>query len=184
MQTLDVPGIPAVDVSLFQESEIKSMEVLLRNGGQENLAALIHQMTPEKERVIGQIQAALRPQSFVFQSRSQQEFEQWMSQNPASITPEIEREWQVKIEAERKEHLDRLSGGLTSKVEMDLKGGAKVAKGMVTNNLADLADLPTTSREKLNGLGVTSIDQFKSMPYEEKQKALGNKVAARFKDFN
>lgn len=184
MRTIDLPGIPALDWSVFDESEVRLIGALLRNGGHENLAAVVNNMDPEKEAVISAVQAAMRPKSFVFQSRAQQEFEIWQAQHPSEITPEIEREWEEKIQAERDDYLKMISGDNTiEKIEITAKGGSKVQMGTVSNNLSDLPDLPSSSREKLNLKGVTSIEQFKLMPYEEKQKLLGNKVAARFKDF-
>lgn len=184
MRTITLPGIPTLDWSVFDDSEIVLIEALLKRGGHEDIAALINNMDPAKEKVIAAVQAAMRPNSFVYQSQAQQEFEIWQAQHPSEITPEIEREWQAKIEKERNDYLRVVSGENTiEKIEITTTGGAKVQMGTISNNLSDLADLPASSREKLNAQGVTSIEQFKEMPYSDKQKALGNKVAARFKDF-
>jgi len=182
---IDIPGVPQVNWNVFDEYEIKLIKALLQRNQYENLAAAINDMSPEKERVISDIQSALRPKSFVFESRAQREFEIWLAQNNGEITPEIEREWQQKIDAERNEYLSMISGNnAIEKVEITARGGSGKESTVVSNNLSDLADLPEPSRNKLNEKGVFTIEEFKKVSYEEKQKILGNKVASRFKDFN
>jgi hypothetical protein len=141
-------------------------------------------LNPEKVAEIEKIQNQLRPKAFNFTSEVQKEFEIWLSKHgPQELTPEIEAEWQEKIEAEKQEKLLQVTGGKLKTEAKTIDGSDKIG-GQISNMLIDVKGLGQLSVDKLRAEGVGTIEEFRRLPYEEKVRILGPVVATKFEDFN
>jgi predicted flap endonuclease-1-like 5' DNA nuclease len=174
--TLEKYGI---DQSIFAEDEQRLLAKGIQAGAYQDLAAMIQSVTPEKAAAIAKIQAQLRPREFTFVSKVQQEFEIWMKDHNADITPEIEAEWQKKIDAEREAALKSLAGDVPMQVTNTDKGTTVKA----SNALLEVGGLGEASIAKLNEAGIFSIDELKLVPHEKLVTILNPLVAAKVKTF-
>lgn len=170
-----------INWSVFHDQDRPKIEKAVKNGDIEHLAAILHEVTPEQASEIEKIQRQLRPKDFKFESTVQKEFEAWLSLNPNSLTPEIEAEWQSKIEAEKAERLKQMGGDIT-KAEVLNPEGTQANVIQVSQDLRDIKGLSDVSIKKLNDENIFSFDEFKVLPYEKKKQLLGPLVAAKFKD--
>lgn len=168
-----------VNWSVFSESECRILRKGIASGAYEHLAAMINSVTPEKAAEIARVQAQLRPRAFKFKSRVKQDFEKWLSKHGGEITPEIEAEWQEKIDAERAQALANVTGGAESEV-------INTDSGMVvktSNELSSIKGLSQESIGQLNEAGVFSVDQLSKMEHESRAEILGAVTASVVKNF-
>lgn len=168
---------------LFDPTEREWIEKLVNAGQYDDIPYIdTLQLTPEKEVEIMKIQAQFRPRSFQFQSTVQQDFEVFMEQNGQTITPELEKEWQDKMDAEREEHLERAGLGSKEKAIAVAVDGTNVSAGVLSNSLTTIKGLSEKSIAKLNEANIYSVEDFKKMPYGDKEKVLGPNVSNQFKN--
>jgi predicted flap endonuclease-1-like 5' DNA nuclease len=173
-----------VKTSLFVDSEIELMEKAINDGQYEHLSAIITQLSPEKVAEIEKIQNQLRPRTFTFDSEEQKNFEIWLSKHGVQeLTPEIEADWQAKIEKERVEKLEQLTGG-KQEVKAQTVDGTSATSAVLENTLLSVKGLGPKSIEKLRETGINTVEEFKKLPYTDKEKVLGPIVAAKFETFN
>lgn len=164
-----------VNWSVFSDDEARTIQKGIETGAHEHLAAMINSLSPEKTAEIAKVQAQLRPRNFVHKSQVQKEFEAWLSTNGIqALTPEIEAEWQAKIETEREEALQILTGGIEAEVKTTDKGTAV----KVTNELSKIPGISDESVAKLNAAGIYSIDELKAKTHEQRMELLNPVVAA------
>lgn len=175
-KTFDVNSF-GVDWSVFQGHEEKILKKAVREGRYEHLAAMIYDVTPEKADQIAKIQKQLRPRSFKHESRAQKEFEEWVSKNGVTaLTPEIEAEFQDKINAERKQALDQLTGGV-AEADLDETGGTNEASIEISNRLDTVKGIGAKSVQKLYDAGIMNVEELRALPNEDRVKILGPLVA-------
>lgn len=168
-----------INWSLFGDDEARMIQKCIESGRHDYIAAALLMLTPEKEAEIAKVQAQLRPRSFVFQSRTQKEFEAWLNKNPTGLTPEIEAEWQAKIDKEREEALRRMTGNLPAEAKATDTG----AKVMGSNRLDDVPGLGQKSIAKLQASGIFSIEELQKRPHADLVKILNPLVAAGIRKF-
>jgi len=168
-----------INWSVFAEDECRIIEKGIKSGAYEHLSAMINSVTPEKADEIAKIQAQLRPRAFQFKSRVQAEFEQWMSKNPGAMTPEIEADWQRKMDEEREQALARLSGDNPVEVKTTDTG----TKVLTSNALTAIHGVAEGSVKKLNAAGIFSIEELSKRTHEERRAIVGPLVAATIKKY-
>lgn len=176
--------IPNINWDIFKYDEREKIEKLIERGHVDELGAVLFAITPAQEQEIAKIQAALRPQTHVFESRKQREFEVWLSAHMSELTPEIENKWQKEIEEERAAYLSAMSGNGTIATTHSNAEGTSSTNMQISNNVADIKGLTANALKKLNEMKVFTVKEFVALPYEAKRKVLGIKVAVKFKDFN
>jgi len=172
--------VVGVNWSVFAESEVTMLQEALKRGHHEHLAALLVEVSPEKADEIEKIQQQLRPREFKFDSDVQKEFEIWLSEHQSELTPEVEAEWQAKIEAERAEKLALVTGGVVQN-ETSHEGGTTATNVQVGNSLYAVEGLGKASIDKLVAAGITTVDQLKEMTVDESKKILNPLVTAKIK---
>jgi len=166
-----------VNWGVFDPAEKELVDKALAAGHYEHLSAILTDLRPEVVAEIEKIQNAMRPREFVLESEVQKEFEMKLAKGEIELTPEIEAEWQKKIEEEKAMKLKALTGGTEVTVEAD---GEKV-KVSASNELAQVDGLGEKSILKLNAAGIYTAKEFMELPYERKKELLGVLVASKFK---
>lgn len=167
--------------NVFDVSELEIIAIAVGNGRFDDIAAALMDLNPEKHEVIQSLLNLVRPKSFSFESEVQKEFEARFGSNVNGLTPEVEAEYQRRIEEEKAEKIKAMSGGLVedSTITVDEEGGSGVSV-TVTNDLYKVKGLGEASVNKLINAGIDSIDKFKALGHEEKVKVVGPVVAAKF----
>lgn len=167
--------------SAFDSSEVAIVEKAIETGQYEHIAAMLYEVTPEKAAEIEKIQRQLRPRDFQFESKTQAEFEKWLAENGNNITPEIEAEFQRKINAEREAALHALTGGVSEATitKLDNQKGTQI---QLSNSLEGIRGLGANSIKRLKEVGVLSVDDFRKLSQEKRVKILGPLVAHKLKD--
>ena len=183
MSAVATLNLPSINWALFDDSQHIRIEKLLETGHVDLLGAALDSITPEQEAELAKMQAALRPRNFVFTSKKQVEFEQWLSQHSAELTPDVERKWQAEIEKERQDYLESVSGGLKVEAEVKNESGTNVTTITTSNKLEDVEGLDAESIKLLNDFGVFSVESFKKMSFNEKRKVIGFGKAVKFRTF-
>lgn len=168
------------DETVFELPEREIVKKAIETGQFEHISAMLMEVTPKKAAEIEKIQQQLRPRDFQFQSKAQQDFEKWMAANGNEISPEIEAEWQRKIDAEREEALRSLTGGVSeaSITKIDDQLGSSI---QLSNNLNSVKGLGEKSVQRLQSAGINSVDQLRALSQEERIKILGPLVADKIK---
>jgi hypothetical protein len=167
----------AIDWKPFTQTEKELIETAIQRGDIEHLAAIINEVTPEKADVIASIQAKLRPKAFTFESDTQKEAEIWMQTNP--MTPEKEKEWQEKIDTERKTKLEQLGISEENIKSIDTSDQKNV-KILVDNDLSKIVGLGDASIKKLIANNVDTVEKFNALTDDQKKEILSPIVAAKF----
>lgn len=177
MPTLEIN----INWSVFEQSERDMLEKAIEMGHHEQLAAILNDVTPEKAEEIAKIQRQFRPKEFVFESQAQKEFEMWLSKNSNELTPEIEAEWQAKIEAERAEKLKAMGGNIVD-ASVALADDGKSIAATFSNDLHAVKGLGAASVKRLNDAGVFSVEELRKLSQTERSKILGPLVSGKLKD--
>lgn len=167
-----------IDWSPFMESERQLIETAINRGDVEHLAAIINEVTPEKAKVIAEIQAKLRPKTFVFESDTQKQAEEWMQNNP--MTPEKEAEWQAKIDAEKIEKMTQ-AGILPETIKSIDTSDQKHVRIDVHNDLTKIKGLGEASVKKLLMHGIDTVEKFTAMSEESLSEILSPVVISNLK---
>jgi len=171
-----------INWSIFEEFEQKLLKDAIHNGHHEHLAAILFDITPEKAEEIAKVQRQMRPREFKFESKAQEEFEIWCSQNGIhALTPEIQAEWQKKIDKEKEEKLKALGGGVIEVKAQNLDGSKEIG-GTITNDLTNVNGLGPASIKRLNDMNIRSIDELRKLSQEDRKKILGPLVAGKLKN--
>lgn len=170
-----------INWSVFEQSQRELLEKALANGDYEELAAILYEVSPDQAVEIEKIQRQMRPRSFQFESQEQQKFEGWLSENFNNITPEIEKEWQDKIEAEKLEKLQSLNGGIVSSSEAKVVDGGNKIGGTVSNDLHNVVGLGEASIKRLNAANIYSVDELRKLSEDKRKEILGPLVSGKIK---
>jgi len=188
-----------VNWGVFSDDEARTIERGLKTGAYEHLSAMIQSVTPEKAEEIARIQALLRPRSFKFESRVKKEFDVWMEQNGGRITPEIEADFQKRMNEEREQALANLGNGAPVSVKTDDNGkttgalagaftpesvapATSTGTGIITD-LDKIAGLGVASVKKLNDSGIFTIAELQAKSHEDRVKILNPLVASTVKKY-
>lgn len=170
-----------IDWTVFDAVQRELLQKAIDNGGHEMLAAVLYEVTPEQVIEIEKIQRQLRPREFKFESQAQQEFEVFSQEHFHDLTPQMAEEWQNKIDAEKQQKLDQLTGGVVEKSETQNMGGSNVTLVTITNDLTSVKGLGEASIKRLNAANIRSIDELRKLAQEKRQEILGPLVAHKIK---
>lgn len=170
-----------INWSVFEQSQREQLEKALDHGDYEQLAAVLYEVTPDQAIEIEKIQRQMRPRTFKFESQAQKDFEAWLTKNFNDITPEIEKEWQDKIEAEKVEKLKAMNGGIVEASEAKVLDGGTQIGGTISNDLRNVKGLGEASIKRLNAANIYAVDELRKLDQEKRKEILGLIVAAKIK---
>lgn len=170
-----------INWSVFDQSQKDLLEKALANGNYEELAAILYEVTPDQAIEIEKIQRQMRPRSFQFESQEQQKFEGWLSENFNDITPEIEKQWQDKIDAEKITKLQSLNGGIVASSEAQAIDGGNTIGITLSNDLHNVQGLGETSIKRLNAANIYAVDELRKLDDVKRKEILGPIVAGKLR---
>lgn len=168
-----------INWSVFEPSQKEMVEKALERGDYEHIAAILFEVTPDQATEIEKIQRQLRPREFKFDSKAQQEFEIWASENYNDVTPEKANEWQLKIDAEREEKLKSLNGGIVEINEVKTIEGTQETQLLLSNDLRNVKGLGEASIKRLNAANIYAVDELRKLDQTKRREILGPLVAGK-----
>lgn len=166
-----------VNWDIFEKSEQEVLKKGIMTGQYEHLAAMINELSPEKVVEIAKIQSRLRPKSFIIESDAQKEAEVWMSTHLNELTPEKEKEFQEKIDAERAEKLKQLGADVTEVKIVNTSDSRNVVVE-VANNLDKITGLTDEEKALFISAGIDTADKYMNLSKTRKKEILLNSKTA------
>lgn len=174
--------LPDGSIGLAQEYAL--MEKLYNQRQFDLMSSALQYPTPEQIANIQEILDSVRQANFVFKGTAQLEFDKWVRENGVNaLTPQIEADFQSRIDAERAEYLAKMSGtdrpaDVPTPSEL-VAPAVEAPIATVGESIEGLKGLGDASVKKLYAAGVDTVTKLRALPYEERCKILSPVVAMK-----